>query len=149
MQLEPYLFFEGRCDEAIDFYRSALGAEIEAVMRYKDAPKGMACPAEVNPQSVMHARLRVGDTHFMASDGRCSGKASFEGFSLSITAANDAEAKRLFGALGEGGTVQMDLSPTFFATSFGMVADRFGVAWMVYAPIPVAKARTGASVATA
>ncbi|MGE5097490.1 MAG: VOC family protein [Betaproteobacteria bacterium] len=149
MQLEPYLFFEGRCDEAIDFYRRAIGAQVEAAMRYNEAPAGMPCPAEVRPDSVMHARLRVGDTHFMASDGRCEGKPRFEGFALSVTAPGDAEAKRLFDALADAGSVQMPLAPTFFATSFGMLTDRFGVAWMVYAPRPEVKARERQSATTA
>jgi PhnB protein len=135
MQLEPYLFFEGRCEEAIEFYRKALGAKVDAIMRYKDAPAGMPGPANVKPEAVMHARIRVGDTALMASDGQCSNKTQFGGFSLSITAAGDAEAARVFNALGDGGQVQMPLAPTFFATSFGMVADRFGVQWMVYAPV--------------
>ena len=108
-------------------------------MRYRDAPKDMPAPKDVKPDAVMHARIRVGETALMASDGNCSGKAQFQGFSLSLTCADDAEAKRLFGALGEGGQVQMPLSPTFFATSFGMVADKFGVGWMVYAPVPQMK----------
>jgi PhnB protein len=149
MQLEPYLFFEGRCDEALDFYRRTLGAEIEAVMRYKDAPKDMPCPADVKPDAVMHARLRIGDTHLMASDGRCGGKAAFEGFSLSLTPASEAEAKRVFTALGDGGQVQMPLAPTFFATSFGMLADRYGVSWMVYTPRPVTTGAQRATAATA
>lgn len=142
MQLEPYLFFEGRCDEAVAFYQRVLGAEAEAILRYKDAPKGTPCPAGTKPENVMHARLRIGDTHFMASDGRCQGKPHFEGFSLSITADGDADAKRLFDALSEGGAVQMPLGPTFFATSFGMVEDCFGVSWMVYAPIAAAQSQT-------
>ena len=136
MQLEPYLFFEGRCEEAVEFYRKALGAKVEAIMRYKDAPAGMPGPGNVKPEAVMHARLRVGDTAFMASDGECGGAAQFAGFSLAITAANDAECNRVFAAIAEGGQVLMPLSPTFFATSFGMARDKFGVQWMVYAPIP-------------
>ena len=135
MQVEPYLFFDGRCEEAIEFCRSKLGAEVTALMRFRDSPEphqpGMIPPGAEN--KVMHANLRIGNTAVMASDGRCEGQPSFKGFSLSINAANDAEADRLFTALGDGGQVQMPLTKTFFASRFGMVADRFGVSWMVIA----------------
>ena len=130
MQIQPYLFFDGRCEEAIEFYRAAVGAEATMLMRFKDAPD----PSMVTPGSenkVMHASLRIGDSIVMASDGRCQGKPNFQGFSLSVTAANEAEADRLFAALGDGGQVQMPLAKTFFSPRFGMVADRFGVGWMV------------------
>jgi PhnB protein len=132
MQVQPYLFFEGRCDEAVEFYRKAVGAEVKMLMRYKDSPD----PTMVhgNEDKVMHASLQIGGSTVLASDGRCQGQPSFQGFALSLTAANDAEAKRLFEALAEGGQVQMPLAKTFFATSFGMVSDRFGVGWMVYVP---------------
>jgi PhnB protein len=134
MQVQPYLFFDGRCEEAVEFYRSALGAEVVMLMRYKDSPDppppGMVPPGGEN--KVMHAALRVGDAMVMASDGRCSGQPSFQGFALSLTAANEAEADRLFAALVEGGQVQMPLTKTFFSPRFGMAADRFGVSWMVY-----------------
>jgi PhnB protein len=135
MQVQPYLFFDGRCEEAVEFYRSKLGAKVEMFMRFKDSPEppqpGMVPPGSEN--KVMHTCFRVGDTPVMASDGRCGGQASFQGFSLSLTAANDSEAERLFAALGDGGQVQMPLTRTFFASAFGMVADRFGVSWMVLA----------------
>jgi uncharacterized glyoxalase superfamily protein PhnB len=133
MPVQPYLFFEGRCEEALDYYRKALGAEVKALLRYADSPapcpEGMLPPG--NEKKVMHAEFRIGDTTLMGSDGMCSGKTSFQGFSLSLTAPNDAAAKRLFEALADGGEVRMPLGPTFFASSFGMVADRFGVGWMV------------------
>lgn len=133
MQVQPYLFFDGRCEEAVEFYRKAIGAEVTGLMRWKDCPEpaqpGMSMPAD----KVMHVRLRIGDTFVMASDGRCQGQPSFQGISLSLTASNDAEAERLFAALGDGGKVQMPMSKTFFASRFGMVADRFGVSWMVIA----------------
>ena len=133
MQVQPYLFFDGRCEEAVEFYRSALGAEVVMVMRFKDSPDppppGMVPPG---PEKVMHAALRVGDAMVLASDGRCSGQPSFQGFALSLTAANEAEANRLFASLAEGGQVHMPLAKTFFSPRFGMVADRFGVSWMVY-----------------
>src|SRR5262245_57046560 len=135
MQVQPYLFLDGRCDEAIEFYRKTIGAEVQMLMRFKDAPQphppGMIPPGGEN--TVMHSSLRVGDTTFMASDGKCMGKPTFQGFSLSLTVANDAEAERKFAALSEGGQVQMPLAKTFFASSFGMLADRFGVGWMVIA----------------
>jgi PhnB protein len=130
MQAQPYLFFDGRCEEAVEFYRKALGAEVTAMMRFKESPDpGMIQPGSEN--KVMHASLRLGDSTVMLSDGRCTGQPNFQGFALSITAEDAAQAERLFGALGEGGQVQMPLAKTFFASSFGMVADRFGVSWMV------------------
>ena len=136
MQVQPYLFFDGRCEEAVEFYRKALGAEVTMVMRYKDSPEPPA-PGMIPPGAetkVMHASLRFGDTTVLVSDGHCGGDPSFQGFSLSLTVANDAEAKRLFAALADGGQVQMPLAKTFYASIFGMVADRFGVSWMVYVP---------------
>jgi PhnB protein len=131
MQIQPYLFFDGRCEEAIDFYSRTLGAEVTMLMRFKESPdQSMVTPE--SKDKVMHASLRIGDATVLASDGRCMGNPSFQGFALSVTAANEAEAKRLFAALGEGGQVQMPLAKTFFSPSFGMVADRFGVGWMVY-----------------
>jgi len=133
MQVEPYLFFDGRCEEAIEFYRSALGAEVTALMRFKDSPEPPQ-PGLVPPgcdDKVMHASFRIGETTIMASDGNCHGKPTFQGFSLSIAAPNDAEAERLFAALGDGGQVQMPMIQTFFSSRFGMVADRFGVSWMI------------------
>jgi PhnB protein len=133
MQAQPYLFFDGRCEEALDFYRDALGAKVEMMMRFKDAPQphqpGMCPPGSEN--KVMHASFRIGETTLMASDGRCLGKPSFQGFALSLNAADDAEAERLFTTLADGGQVQMPLAKTFFSPRFGMVADRFGVGWMV------------------
>ena len=133
MRVEPYLFFEGRCEEAIEFYKRALGAEVTALMRYKDSPEPPP-PGKVPPGSdnkVMHANFRIGDATVMASDGLCSGKPSFQGFSLTLNAANEAEAERWFNALADGGQVQMPLTKTFFSPRFGMLADRFGVSWMV------------------
>jgi PhnB protein len=136
MQVQPYLFFDGRCDEAIEFYRKTLGAEVGMLMRWKDSPGG--CPEGAippgNENKVMHAALQIGGTTVMASDGSCGGAPTFQGFSLSLDADSDAEAKRLFDALSDGGQVQMPLGKTFFASSFGMVADKFGVPWMVIKP---------------
>ena len=136
MHIESYLFFNGRCEEAIEFYQRALGAEVVMMMRNKEAPEkpppGMLPPG--SDDKVMHATLRIGSSNLMLSDGRCDGKPVFNGFSLSLGAANAAEAERLFTALSEGGTVQMPLGKTFWSPSFGMVADRFGVGWMVSVP---------------
>jgi PhnB protein len=134
MIVQSYLFFDGRCEEAIDYYRRALGAEVKMLMRYKEAP----IPPEVVPpgsgDKVIHACLRIGETDVMASDGKCEGKPGFQGFVLSISVADEAEADRVFAALGEGGQVQMPLGKTFFSPRFGMVADRFGVSWIVVVP---------------
>jgi PhnB protein len=133
MQVEPYLFFDGRCEEAIEFYKASLGAEVTMLARFKDAPS--SDPAMVPPggeDKVMHARFRIGDTAVLASDGQCQGNPSFKGFSLSLNAASEDDAEKMFAALSDGGLVQMPLTKTFFSPRFGMVADRFGVSWMVY-----------------
>jgi PhnB protein len=130
MLIQPYLFFDGRCEEAIEFYQRKLGANVEMLMRFKENPQPAGNPPG-SDNKVMHACFRIGDTAVMASDGHCKGKPNFQGFSLSITASDPAEAGRLFSALGEGGQVQMPLGKTFFSPAFGMVADRFGVSWMV------------------
>lgn len=129
MQIQPYLFFNGRCDEAIAFYRAAVGAEVTMLMRFKEGPEPASPGTE---EKVMHASLRIGDTTVMLSDGHSSGSLNFDGFALTLIVADEAEADRVFAALGDGGTVQMPLTKTFFSSKFGMVADRFGVLWMVY-----------------
>ena len=129
MQIQPYLFYNGRCDEAIDFYRAAVGAEVTMLMRFKDSPEPTSHGVQ---EKVMHASLRIGDTTVLVSDGRCTGQLSFQGFALSLTVPDDAEAERLFAALGDGGQVQMPLTKTFFSSKFGMLTDRFGVLWMIY-----------------
>jgi PhnB protein len=132
MQVQPYLVFEGRCDEAIEFYQKALGAKVDMLMRFKEAPdQSMVSPGSA--EKVMHAAVHVGDTQILMSDGRCQGSAKFDGFSLAISAASDAEADRMFNALADGGQVRMPMQKTFFASRFGMVADKFGVGWMVLA----------------
>jgi PhnB protein len=133
MQVQPYLDFNGRCDEALAFYQKALGAKVGMLMRFKDAPdKSMITPGSEN--KVMHAQFQVGDTTVMASDGRCSGSANFQGIMLSISADSEAAADKLFAGLADGGKVQMPLTKTFFSPRFGMVADKFGVGWMVIVP---------------
>ena len=133
MNVTTYLFFDGRAEEAIEFYRSALGATDVQMMRNRESPEPQP-PGTLPPGSenkIMHASFRIGDTTVMASDGRCQGKASFQGFGLAITVQREADADRVFGALANGGQVQMPLTKTFFSPKFGMVNDRFGVAWMV------------------
>jgi PhnB protein len=134
MQVQPYLFFNGRCEEAIEFYKSALNAADVQMMRYKDspepAPPGMLPAGSEN--KVMHACFRVGDSTVLASDGNCGGATKFEGVTLTLIVPTTADAERFFNALGDGGQVQMPLTKTFFSPSFGMVADRFGVSWMIY-----------------
>ena len=134
-QVQPYLFFDGRCEEAIEFYKSALGAKVDMLMRFKDNPEpqpGMAPPGSDN--KVLHAQLHIGDAVVMASDGMAGGKPEFKGFSLSVNAADENEAKKLFSALGKGGKVTLPLGKTFYSPSFGMLTDKFGVGWMVIVP---------------
>ncbi len=139
--IQPYLFFGGRAEEAIDFYRRALGAEVEMMMRFKDSPE--PCPEGMVPPGsegkIMHACIKIGGASVMASDGDCKSKPAFQGFSLSYTASDEKTADRVFNALGDGGQVQMPLNKTFFSPRFGMVADKFGVSWMVYVPGPQPK----------
>jgi len=128
--VQPYLFFNGRCEEALEFYRSALGAKVEMLSRFKDAPEtGMVQPGMEN--KVMHASIRIGETVVMASDGRCNGQPRFEGFSLSIVVPDEQQAANLFDALAQDGKITMPLEKTFWAPKFGMLEDRFGVGWMV------------------
>jgi PhnB protein len=133
MQVQPYLFFDGRCEEALEFYKKTLGAKVDMMMRFKESPEpqppGMCPPG--SEDKIMHAAFHIGDTQVMASDGRAQGQPKFEGFALSLDAKTEAEATKLFNALADGGKVQMPLTKTFFSPSFGMVADRFGVGWMV------------------
>ena len=130
MQVQPYLFFDGRCDEALDFYKKAVGATPKMLMRFKDAPD----QSMITPQSkdkVMHAAVRAGDTQLLMSDGRCTGSPNFNGIALALSAATDADAERIFNALAEGGKVNMPMAKTFFSSRFGMCNDKFGVGWMV------------------
>lgn len=133
MTIQPYLFFEGRAEEAAAFYRDALGAELQMLMRYKDCPEppreGMVPPGAEN--KVMHMSMKIGDSIVLGSDGHCSGTPGFQGFGLTYAAKDVAEADRVFGALSDGGSVRMPLGKTFFSPRFGMLVDRFGVSWMV------------------
>ena len=128
--VQPYLFFDGRAEEAIEFYKRAVGAELQMIVRFKESPE-----PEKNPpgsaEKIMHARIRMGNSVVMLSDGHCAGKPKFEGFSLSITVPAEADADRFFNALSEGGNVMMPLTKTFFSPRFGMLTDKFGVTWMI------------------
>ena len=131
--VQVYLMFNGRCEEAVEFYRKAVGAQVDMMMRHKEspqpAPPGMVPPGFEN--KIMHCSFRIGQTTVMASDGCSAGNAKFEGFSLSITVPNEAEADRAFAALSEGGKVTMPLTKTFWSPRFGMLEDKFGISWMV------------------
>lgn len=130
--VQPYLFFGGRCEEAVEFYRQALGAEVQMMMRYNESPEP-APPGRLPPgfeKKIMHASFRIGATLVMASDG-CEAKSSFEGFSLSLSVPDEAAAQRAFTGLSEGGKVEMPLAKTFWSPCFGMVTDRFGLGWMI------------------
>ena len=136
--ITPYLFFGGRCEEAIGFYRTALGAEVEMLMRFDESPDAPP-PGMVPPgfeKKVMHASLRVRGISLMMSDG-CDTVAKFEGFRLALSVPSEAEAKQSFDALAAGGSVQMPLTKTFWSPCYGMVTDRFGLGWMVMVPGPM------------
>jgi len=132
MQVQPYLFFNGRCEEAAEFYRDNLGAQITAVMRFNEMPasEGPVIPPGLE-NKIMHMNVQMGDTTVMMSDGMSCGETKFEGFSLTLNVPNDAEAERLFALLAESGEIQMPMAQTFFASRFGTLADRFGVSWIV------------------
>lgn len=132
MDVNPYLMFNGRCEEAIEFYKSAAGATDAHMIRFSEAPPNAGGPGpRPPPEKIMHANFRIGDTTILASDGECGGTTRFDGFSLSINAGSDAEAKKVFDALAKGGQVRMPLAQTFWTSSFGMLTDKFGVGWMV------------------
>lgn len=130
MLVQAYLCYEGRCEEALEFYKKAIGAEVTAIMRFSDSPDPAMCPTG-QKDKIMHSNFNVGETQLMASDGRCTGQGKFEGIALALEVADDAEAKTRFEALAEGGQITMPLMPTFWTSSFGMVNDKFGVGWMV------------------
>jgi PhnB protein len=131
--IQPYLFFRGRCEKAIEYYKKTLGAEVVMMMRFKDSPQepgSHTVPSEM-AERIMHANLRIGGAEVLMSDGMKSGECDFECVSLAITVPNEAECDRIFNGLAADGTVQMPLGPTFFAKRFGAVADKFGVSWMI------------------
>ena len=133
MHVQPYLFFDGTCEAAVEFYRKALGAEVTMLMRYKDSPdpktKEMCAPG--SDDKVMHTSFKIGNSVIMASDGAADTRSSFQGFSLSLALSSVEDVERYFATLADGGKVQMPLMQTFWSPLFGMVVDRFGVSWMV------------------
>jgi len=134
--IQPYLFFNGTCEQAVEFYRKALGAEVEMTMRFKDSPEPPP-PGAVPPgfeNKIMHTSFRIGQTTIMASDGCSTEKPNFEGFSLALSVPNEAEADRVFTALSAGGQVRMPLTKTFWSPRFGMLTDRSGIGWMISVP---------------
>lgn len=130
-QIQPYLFFEGRCEEALEFYKTAAGAQVEALMRYSQSPEPCAEGMTVDPEKVMHASFRIGEATVMASDGMCTGQSNFNGFGLALSLLEAAQAERIFQGLSQGGQVVQPLQKTFFSPLFGMVHDKFGVHWMI------------------
>ena len=133
MQLQPYLFFDGRCEEAAEFYKRTLGAEVIAMIRFKDSPEPPMMNAPGSENKIMHMALKIGDNEIMASDGANTGTTNFHGFSLALSVKTPADVDRIFNALAEGGQVRLPPNKTFFSPRFGMVADRFGLGWMIMA----------------
>ena len=137
MQVQPYLFFEGQCEQAIEFYEKALGAKVQRLLRFKDCPeppnKNCSGSAAPHGDKVMHASLEIGQTQVLVSDGRCQSSPEFKGFSLTLTVEDEEQVEKMFNALLDGGQILMPLDKTFFASKFGMVKDRFGVTWIVLA----------------
>ena len=131
MKVQAYVTFGGRCEEALEFYKKAVGAEVKDLLRWKDSPDAAMQPPPGYEEKVMNASLRIGDSELMADDGMGAKEVEFKGMTLALSVADDAEAKRVFTALGEGGSVQMPLAKTFWTSSFGMLTDKFGVPWMV------------------
>ena len=144
MRVQAYLFFDGRCEEAIEFYRTVFPIDEVMMMRFKDSPEPPP-PGQMPPGSenkIMHAYFRIGETEIMASDGFCAGKTAFEGFALSFIGKDSTEAETVFNRLAEGGEIRMPMAKTFFSDSFGMVVDRFGLLWNVLAE-PAQQAEQG------
>ncbi len=137
MQVQSYLFFNGRCEEAIEFYKKTLGAKVEMLMRFSDSPEqpseqsSTGCAPMGDPNKIMHSSFRIGDTVLMASDGMTEGPTEFKGFSLTLNPTNEADARRLFATLSDGGQVHQPLISTFFSPCFGVLADKFGMGWMI------------------
>ena len=138
MKVQAYVTFGGRCEEALEFYKKAVDAEVKDLLRWKDSPDAAMQPPPGYEEKVMNASFRIGDTELMADDGMGAKEVEFKGMTLALSVADDAEAKRVFTALGEGGSVQMPLAKTFWTSSFGMLTDKFGVPWMVNVDTPPA-----------
>jgi PhnB protein len=131
MKVQPYLFFNGRCDEAIAFYKKAVGAEVGMLARFKDSPAPEQCGAGW-AEKVMHAEITIGESKILLSDGRGESKTNFENFALTIIVKDPPTAERLFASLADGGKIIMPVARTFYSPAFGMLTDKFGVMWMVY-----------------
>ena len=131
MKVQAYVTFSGRCEEALEFYKKSIGAEVTGLLRWKDCPDAGMKPPPGFEEKIMNATFRIGETDLMADDGMDEKAAEFKGMTLAIEVADDAEAKRVFTALGESGSVTMPLMKTFWTSSFGMLTDKFGVPWMV------------------
>ena len=136
MKVQACISFSGRCEEALEFYKKSIGAEVTGLMRWKESPDAAMKPPPGFEEKVMNAGFRIGETQLMADDGMGAKQAEFKGMTLAIDVADDAQAKRVFTALGEGGSVQMPLMKTFWTSSFGMLTDKFGVPWMVNVEAP-------------
>lgn len=139
MKVQSYLYFDGRCEEALNFYKTHLGAKVGMLMRFSENPdpqnsQGCATDTPIPGDKIMHVAFTIGETEILASDGMSQGKAEFKGFSLAISPPNEAEGKKTFNALAEGGHVQMPIAKTFFSPCFGMVVDKFGVLWTIVVP---------------
>lgn len=130
MQLQPYIFLEGRCEEALEFYQQAIDAQVTYMLRFNESPDKEQC-GDMPGDKIMHSSVRVGDAEFMATDGMCQSPPSFQGFALALSVEDEAKVERYFNALAEGGEVQMPLGKTFWSPKFGMLKDRFGVSWMI------------------
>ena len=138
MKVQAYVTFDGRCEEALEFYKRSVGAEVTGLIRWKESPDAAMKPPPGFEEKIMNASFRIGETDLMADDGMGQTKAEFKGMTLVIEVADDAEAKRVFTALGQGGNVTMPLMKTFWTSSFGMLTDKFGVPWMVNVAAPKA-----------
>ncbi len=138
MKVQPYITFGGRCEEALEFYKKSIGAEVTGLMRWRENSDAAMKGPPGYEEKVMNAAFRIGETQLMADDGMGETTAEFKGMTLAIEVADDAEAKRVFTALGVGGKVTMPLAKTFWTSSFGMLTDKFGVPWMVNVAMPMA-----------
>lgn len=136
--VQSYVFFDGKCEEALEFYKNAVGAQVDRLLRYKESPEPPppGC-GPTDPNKIMHVQFRIGETVIMGSDGRATGNPKFEGFALALTVKAEADADKAFNALASGGRIEMPLAKTFFSPKFGMLVDKFGVFWMIMvAPNP-------------
>ena len=132
MRVEPYLMMSGRCEEALEFYKQAVNAQVVMILRMKDAPDAPPMPMPPNwGDKIMHCGFTIGQTLVMASDGMSEERVDFSGVTLSITADDETQARRMFDALSASGKVFMPMGKTFWSPCFGMCADKFGVNWML------------------